>query len=124
MLVPSPDENMSFSFPKFQIVRDPNSNIEMKKPEYLEDKLNTGSYSGANRHEKLFWFNSSSIVYLVLQFLLVGTLFFTEIYIAEFFSSGNVLSIVMLSIILTIAFFNILLIAILIKGFTVISNVI
>ena len=124
MLVSSPDENLNFTFPKFQIIRDPNSNIEMKKPEYLEDKINPKSSSTTNRHEKLFWFNSPGIVYLVLQFLLVGTLFFTEIYVAEFFSSDDVLSIVILSIILAIAFLNILLIAILIKGFTIISNVI
>ena len=125
MLVPSPDENLSFNFPKFKIIRDPNTNIDMKKPEYLEDKINTETLSiAANRHEKLFWLNSPGIVYLVLQFLLVGSLFFTEIYIAEFFISDNVLSIMMLLIILIIAFFNILIIAILIKGFTVISNVI
>ena len=124
MLVPSSDENISFNFPKFQIVRDPNTNIEMKKPHYLENKIDIETLSKSNKHERLFWLNSPNIINLILQFLLVGSLFFTQIYITECFSSDNMSSIAMFTTILIISFFSILLIAILIKEFTVISNVI
>jgi len=52
----------------------------------------------ANKHERLFWFNTPSFSLLCVQFLLVGSIFWTEILFAEYFDSTNILEIVLFSI--------------------------
>jgi hypothetical protein len=124
MIVPIPEQNLDYKFTAFQVLRDPWLNMDLRAPDYVLDPVGEKGSRSAHKHEKLFWFNTPSISILILQFLYISILFWTEVYAAVYWNMGSIYSDIWFGIAMFVMLISSLFILPnVIQRFTIIANI-